>query len=537
MDVNIEESLVEILNQFETLPFLFVGSGLSRRYIDLDTWEGMLTKYSNVLGKPFSLYRSASNGDLSRAGELLANDFHDYWFTIKKADEISQNDQNLISRSSPLKIEISNDLRERSTKIKNDDKIKEELNLLKHSTIDGIITTNYDMLLESLLPDFKIYIGQEELLNSTPQMIAEIYKIHGSCTLPNSLVLTYEDYQKFEEKNPYLIAKLLTIFIEHPVIFIGYSLNDRNIRKILDSIVSCLNSENLNKMEKQLIFIEWDREGKGNKIYRDYSTSDGHSIPITVIKTDDFSSVYRSLCSLERNIPPQMYRLFKERLYEIVATNDPEEKLEVNLLGIDDEERLKKARFVIGFGRDPSVGSIGYDIVTTKHLFQNLIFDDLNCDPMEVIIKTIPRVMRSNAKYVPIFKFLREAHILLDDGTVLNKNLEPRIIELIQEISNNEHYFEISAYQCKREEIRKTYESIEELKKTFGPEKVIYYLPLVEKDKIKLNEIETFLKDQFDLYENHSPASRRSFYRNIACFYDWLKFGVKITSVTTEEIL
>ena len=49
----------------------------------------------------------------------------------------------------------------------------------------------------------------------------------------------------FEKKNPYLAAKLLTIFTEHPIIFIGYSLTDENILKILNSIAQCLTSDNL----------------------------------------------------------------------------------------------------------------------------------------------------------------------------------------------------------------------------------------------------------------------------------------------------
>lgn len=139
--------------------------------------------------------------------------------------------------------------------IKIQDKILlEELDLCKKIVIDGIITTNYDNLLEKIFSDFKTYIGKEELFFSSPQGVGEIYKIHGCQSKPNSLILTHEDYISFEKRNPYLAAKLLTIFTEHPIIFIGYSLTDENILKILNSIAQCLTNDNLQKLKNRLIF-------------------------------------------------------------------------------------------------------------------------------------------------------------------------------------------------------------------------------------------------------------------------------------------
>lgn len=533
LEDNVEEKLIEILHQFETLPFLFIGSGISRRYIDLENWEQLLTKYAKLIGKPFSFYRSSANGDYAKAGSLIAEDFHDYWYKIATPEQMIRNEKILLHQSSPLKIEISNYLKEKSLQTVNDSQLNEELELLKSSTIDGIITTNYDALIDNLFSDYKVYIGQDELLNSAPQMIAEIYKIHGSCLSPNSLVLTSEDYEEFSENKPYLTAKLLTIFIEHPIIFLGYSLNDKNIRNILDSVISCLNAENLKKLEKQLIFIEWDREKKGNKIYSYYSTSGGRSIPITIIRTDDFSCIFRALGLLERRLSPKMYRLFKEQLYEIVAKNDPQDKLDVNFVEITDEEKMKTVRFAIGFGKDPSVPSIGYDSINVTHLFQNLIFNDLKCDPEKILKFTLPSVLRGR-KYVPIFKFLRQANYLSETGT-LNGDLDPKIIDLVLQISNNENYFDNKPFSSSKEGFRNYFVDIKTFVEEFGADSALYYIPFLEENKINVDDLEEFLKIYFDDFEINGTPGKRSFYRKVASLYDWLKFGVKITSVKTEK--
>jgi len=38
------------------------------------------------------------------------------------------------------------------------------------------------------------------------------------------------DYQKFHDKGKYLAAKLMTIFMEYPIIFVWYSINNQDQR-------------------------------------------------------------------------------------------------------------------------------------------------------------------------------------------------------------------------------------------------------------------------------------------------------------------
>lgn len=162
--------------------------------------------------------------------------------------------------------------------------LEEELKVLisEKTIIDGVITTNWDLLLENLFPMYKVYVGQSNLLFSNPQKIAEIYKIHGCSSDPKSLVLTKDDYDEFKNKNSYLAAKLLSIFLEHPVFFIGYSLNDENIASILGSISEIMTTnEQREKIAKNLIFVNRSKGGEDLITETHMRFSDNKSIPIT----------------------------------------------------------------------------------------------------------------------------------------------------------------------------------------------------------------------------------------------------------------
>lgn len=75
--MNIREKLVDIFQSKAAGPFLFLGSGFSRRYLSLEDWRGLLEHFC-VMGKPFEYYLASANGDFPRISELIAEDFNKY---------------------------------------------------------------------------------------------------------------------------------------------------------------------------------------------------------------------------------------------------------------------------------------------------------------------------------------------------------------------------------------------------------------------------------------------------------------------------
>ncbi len=197
-DDALTEELITRFQRGDSAPFLFVGSGLSRRYLGLEDWSSLLEQYAPRCGHPFQYYLSRVNGDLPRAATLMAEDFHERWWSEDEfSGARSEIGAKCTSVSSPLKFVIASDLKERSDLDQVPEPLQEEVKALANAQIDGIVTTNWDSLLEQLFPKFAKYVGQNSAIFSDSMAVAEIFKIHGCCTQPNSLVLTAEDYEDF----------------------------------------------------------------------------------------------------------------------------------------------------------------------------------------------------------------------------------------------------------------------------------------------------------------------------------------------------
>jgi len=506
--------LSEQLKKHSTTPFLFLGCGISRRYLGLENWVELLKKFC-ICGNEFEYYYSTCDRDLPTFASLLAKDFHDYWWKSSEYDikrKLSKEHQ--ISPESALKIEISDYIKKRSTQTINSESLREELNILRNACIDGIITTNWDTLIEEIFPDFHVYRGQEELLTSSPISIAEIYKIHGCCSIPNSLILTARDYNSYEEKNPYLASKLLTIFIEHPVIFMGYSLSDANIRKILSSIIFCLNTDQTKILQDRLIFIEYEDDKEKWEETKTSLQIDGTAIPITLIRTSDFNNIFRELANTKRKIPIRLLRKLKENIYDLILTNDPSNKLFVT--NVDKINNNSDIEFVVGIGaiRD-HINTKGYEGLSTADIIEDIIFDNKQFDSHLLLSVAIPRLLK-HSSYIPIYKYLKNLNI---DNLQKYKAAEYKLDKAID--------LEFLHYQStKSEKNRNTYRyrTIEQICKTKPEVDSLACISFIEPERIDTEQLHDTLAKHYHKHSSYNSLQKTTF-KKLVCLYDRLKFG------------
>ena len=513
-----KEQLVEILSSRPAGPFLFIGSGLSRRYLGLEDWQGLLSKFC-VSGKPFEYYLASADGSYPRVASLLASAFNKYWW---EADEykasVEANKSKITDSTSALRIEICKYLSTlEQSKAKNSDFI-EELELLVELNVDGIITTNWDMFLEQLFPDYKVYIGQEELLFSNPQQIGEIYKIHGCSSIPKSLILTENDYDQFNSRNAYLASKLITIFVEHPIFFIGYSISDPNISSLLCSIANCIGKANIEQLRKNLIFVERPRDSESEEISETYLTIDGVQIPLILVRTNNFAPIYQALSVTKRKIPARVLRYCKEQMYELVKSSEPEKKLCV--VNLDDIERKEDIEFLVGVGvasgEASGIAEIGYAPIELINLIADILHDSSNYNA-RAIIDNVIRVVGIRTKNIPIFKYLRNIGIQsMDDYTASGLKLDKWVLRDIKD-------FRVNSYS-KPFFRNYRHKTMQEIIDSCTAENAASYIPFLSPDRIDLDTLKTFLiKNEAKMDYNISPYA--SSFRKLTVLYDKLRYG------------
>lgn len=108
----------------------------------------------------------------------------------------------------------------------------------------SILTTNYDTLLEDaaieLFQSFKCIAQDKDI----PSIYGDkfILKVHGDFD-HNNIVLKEEDYLNYEENFKLISTMMKSIFATNVVVFIGYRVNDYNIKLILNWVKHLLNDK------------------------------------------------------------------------------------------------------------------------------------------------------------------------------------------------------------------------------------------------------------------------------------------------------
>jgi hypothetical protein len=107
--------------------------------------------------------------------------------------------------------------------------------LLAALPVEEVVTTNYDLLFEqaSAAAGFPVRVLPERPRREDRRWLL---KMHGSIDRPEEIVLTREDYLRYEERRAALSGIVQALLIMRHMLFVGFALRDPNFHRISDAV-------------------------------------------------------------------------------------------------------------------------------------------------------------------------------------------------------------------------------------------------------------------------------------------------------------
>ncbi|MFG0602736.1 SIR2 family protein [Delftia sp. WSY_4] len=370
----IKEDIAEILQSLQCQPILFIGSGFSQRYAHGPSWPallGQLAKACPAIDKDFAYYNQRYAGELSLVGTHLADEYFE-WAWTKEGREYFPPELfgPNVPKDAYIKYQAARILEKLNTK-ELSAALENEMIALKGLGPHSIITTNYDVLLEALFPNYEVVVGQRVYRQSS-LVVGEIFKIHGCITESESLVLTEDDYDVFNRDKKYLSAKLLTYFAEHPLLFIGYSATDQNIKNILYDMSRMFTPTTA--LIPNIYILQWDESVTDASVpAKEHVLEVGEDITVRIksITASDFRWVYEAfgVGGTMEKVDLKALRALAHRMHNMIRSDIPTKNVQVNYEALEhaiaNEESFGKLFGVTNLG-DPASTNANHPYTITQ---------------------------------------------------------------------------------------------------------------------------------------------------------------------------
>lgn len=401
-------------NQF---PIIFIGSGITKRYFeDAPDWKELLEVIWGEVEEMDTFYEEIYNlrekyGENEyqiniELASILEKKYNKAFFSkktsldnlsLKKASEEEIN---------PFKQRIANIF----ISLKRKKECEKEVEWFSKMLIKArmVLTTNYDDFIKSCFnlvnTSIQVHVGNKGLFNKSEDY-GELYKIHGSVNDVNTISITSKDYKKNEKKSALVDAKILSNLTESPIIFLGYSLTDQNIKNILNSFIENAPFD-IEQAASRIGVVEYDEWNMGfNEAIEGISNNRIH---YTRIRTDNYLELYKNIASIDQLYTPAEIRKYANSFRRIIEVKGPEKQLQTVLadyLDIDkwSNEQIKDKNIVVAFGNEKIIYTIPNFVDYIKNYFRST-----DSFPPSIAIKFIED--NSINTPIPIKKYLTAIH-------------------------------------------------------------------------------------------------------------------------------
>jgi hypothetical protein len=375
-----------------------------------------------------------------------------------------------------------------------------------------VATTNFDYLLEESYSTTnhkfcRTIIDEEQLpiINNNPKHL-NLLKIHGDLSHPSRLIATEEDYDSFLNKFPMIATYITNLFISKTVLFIGYSVDDTDIRQIFQMI-----KDRLGTLKRRAYTIRINASiQEVNRFSR--RGINVINIPITSEKIDYnqvFSDIFQELENYWTNNIP-------------INATEEESQIDIKLAKISKNPISRLCYFSID---NPS---LPYYKTNVFPIFYDYGFTAVTADDF----------LDSNENhFARIQSLINISNICMADLTVSSKYVQQQLELVIKKLNNTDSDFELIVVKNSENNMTSSdfYEKIKNLK-SINAEKIINRTHLINFDieknlidvkalELILNKISNEIYQKFDL-ETQKLLRGKQF--NLALITGYISFEKSI---------
>ncbi|HDL6886499.1 TPA: SIR2 family protein [Yersinia enterocolitica] len=499
----------EFIGQYRNHPVLFIGAGVSLRYLNNShTWDGLLKHIAFELKGNNEFYldiKAECQIDGKYNYSLIATKLEkifnkslgeDRNGKFKDINDVFYSEMEKENNLSRFKIYISKLVGTLNYK----EEKREELAELKkiRKNIGSVITTNYDGLIEDVF-GFEPLVGNDILLSNP---YGSVYKIHGCHKDPSKIIITDEDYLHFDNKYELIRAQLLSIFIHNPIIFMGYGIGDDNIKSLLKTIFTYVepNSLDAERIRHNFLLVEFEKDSLSHEITEHDIDLEGFStIRINKVKTDDFTEIFRALSNL--NLPVSAMDIRKvQSIVKDIYSGVHEDGTSVRVNITEDIDALNNSDKILVIG---SSNSIKYEHKNSSN-FMSDYFDIIE-ESNHQLLKLIDKINIASTQWFPVYGFCMICTVL-DKCETLKTQQVRKIKEYLATLPitvQTEHHLVNQIFAD--DLITQT-------------NKINAIIWSAWHDKVELYEVELLLRTM--------PDKKGTDYRRLLCVYDYKKYAV-----------
>lgn len=527
-------SIFNLLEERNEFPMLFIGSGISKRYLKgFPSWMDLLELfwkeckfdkdfygfYNNTFTKFKQEKQHLSEKELEfktnvEVGSVIHNEYNRK-FNLGEIEiedftpKIAHN-----TKISPFKYALSQVFSNYEIIKSKENEIKKFVDVLNKSSI--IITTNYDEFIEN---EFKkingdsldVFIGQNGFFTPTDGT-AELYKIHGSVKEPHSIVIDQMDYNDFDENSILITAKIITHLIHSPVIFFGYSLTDENVRKFIKDFSKSIKETDFINLEERLIIVERKENELGitEKIINDVDLG----CRFTYVQTNNFALVFEKLAKINQGVSPLEIRKYKKTIRTLIEDAGKKQALKsvmVSSTALDEVQHMIKQgdfkNIAIAIGDARVIFQIP-DNVTYMHSY---IADD---DSLVTDVALRFLYGQRQSTYLPFKKFITEEVI---SSPQYNNEMQSKLRQRAENHSDIQKILQniVPSNQIPRDNLDTI---IEEFHSEY-PTKC-YDIICYNFNNFNINEIRDFILQELELLIHEQKSSVPTSLRKLIVIYD-----------------